>query len=142
MKKSSFRFFPVLAGFLFLMSVSCREEIIIPDNFSGNVNEPLEANNFNSYTFLIDAKEVNVDYSKRPDFTSFTTRIIITINDYSSGSIRIRIKDNQSNDRFSYSGSKDEELYTELLEGFIPDLVEIKTTDFSGKLKIQLNAAY
>lgn len=127
---------------IILICISCREEIIPPDNFAGNINEPLETNDQNSYIFILDAKKLNVDYRKEAYFSTFNTRISITIVDYTSGSIRFQIKDNQSYSRFSYYGNKNVELYTKLLNGFVPMFVELKTTDFTGKLKIQLRAAY
>lgn len=142
MKKFSSTFFFVLIGYTLLCCISCREDIVPPDNFAGNVNEPLEKNNYNSYTFLIDASMVNVDYSKRPDFTTYASRIIITITDYSSGSIRIKVKDSQSVNRFSYLGNNEEEFYTELLNGFIPYSIEFTANNFTGKVKIQLSGVY
>lgn len=142
MQNFSSKFILFFILFIAFLLISCREEINSPDKFARNVNEPLEANNFNSYTFLIDADKISIDYDKKPDFTSFNTRILITISDYSSGTIRINVKDSQSENRFSYFGNNNEDFYTELLNGFIPYSIELATTNFTGKLKIQLSRAY
>jgi len=114
----------------------------MPENIAGNVNEPLEVNHYNSYTFLLDAKKISVDYSRQADFTSLTSRISITISDYSSGSVKFQIRDNQLNSRFSYLGNKNVESYTEVLDGFVPISVELQAANFTGKLKIQLSSIY
>ena len=142
MNKFSPNIFLIFVISIIFLSVSCREDIVLPDEFAGNVNEPLELNNFNSYTFLIDAKKISVNYKKQADFSSFYTQISISITDYSSGTVRFKIKDNQSVNRFSYFGNTNEYNYKESLSGFVPYLIEIEADDFSGKLKIQLNTAY
>ncbi|MCG6914349.1 hypothetical protein LJE86_10575 [bacterium BMS3Abin03] len=142
MNKFSPNIFLIFVISIIFLSVSCREDIVLPDEFAGNVNEPLELNNFNSYTFLIDAKKISVKYKKQADFSSFYTQISISITDYSSGTVRFKIKDNQSVNRFSYFGNTNEYNYKESLSGFVPYLIEIEADDFSGKLKIQLNTAY
>ncbi|MEJ2493384.1 MAG: hypothetical protein P8Y79_03555 [Ignavibacteriaceae bacterium] len=142
MNKFFSNIFLILFGSIIFLCVSCREDIVLPDEFVGNVNEPLEQSNFNSYTFLIDAKKINVNYKKQADFSSFYTQISITITDYSSGTVRFKIKDNQSVNRFSYFGNTNEYNYKESLSGFVPYQIEIEAVDFSGKLKIQLNTAY
>ena len=105
MNKFSPNIFLIFVSNIIFLSVSCRENIVLPDEFAGNVNEPLELNNFNSYTFLIDAKKISVKYKKQADFSSFYTQISISITDYSSGTFRFKIKDNQSVNRFSYFGN-------------------------------------
>lgn len=141
MKLSSTVLF-VLIGFIIINCISCREDIVSPDNFAGNVNEPLETNKYNSYTFLIDANMVNLDHSELPDFTSYSSRIIISISDYSSGSINVSVRDNQSVRRFNYIGNNEVDLYSKLLNGFIPYAIEFTANNFTGKVKIQLSAVY
>ena len=68
--------------------------------------------------------------------------ISITIVDYSSGYVSLRIIDKQTNSRFTYFGNDEEDFFTESLNGYVPASVGIKAVDFSGKLKIDLNRTF
>ena len=125
-----------------LLFISCREDIIAPDNFATNVNEPILLNESNSYSFVINAQNISIDVVNNTNFSANTSRISITIIDYSSGYVSVRIIDKQSNNRFSYFGNDDEDFFTQSLNGYVPASVGIKTVDFSGKLKIQLNRTF
>ncbi|MCH7964283.1 MAG: hypothetical protein IH852_10155 [Bacteroidetes bacterium] len=125
-----------------LLFISCREDIIAPDNFATNVNEPILINESNSYSFVINAQNISINVINNTNFSANTSRISITIVDYSSGYVRVRIIDNQSNTRFSYFGNDDEDFFTQSLNGYVPASVGIKAVDFSGKLKIQLNRTF
>ena len=125
-----------------LLSISCREDIIPPDNFATNVNEPILINESNSYSFVLNAQNISIDVVNNTNFNANTSRVSITIVDYTSGSVRIRIIDEQSNSRFSYYGNDEEDLFTEPLNGYVPASVGIRTVDFSGKLKIELHRTF
>ncbi len=127
---------------VFLLFISCREIVVAPDNFAANVNEPILINETNSYTFIINAKNISIDVINNTVFNSNRSRISITIVDYSSGYVTIRVVDRQQNNRFSYFGNDDEDFFTQLLNGYIPASVGITAVDFSGKLKIQLNRTF
>ncbi len=122
--------------------VSCREDIIAPDNFATNVNEPILLNESNSYSFVINAQNISIDVVNNTNFSSNTSRISITIVDYSSGYVSVRIVDKQTNSRFSYFGNEEEDFFTQSLNGYVPASVGIKAVDFSGKLKIDLNRTF
>ena len=125
-----------------LLFISCREDIIAPDNFATNVNEPILVNESNTYSFVINAQNISIDVVNNTNFNAHTSRVSITIVDYTSGSVRIRIIDEQSNSRFSYYGNDDEDFFSESLNGYVPASVGIRTVDFSGKLKIELNKTF
>ena len=125
-----------------LLSISCREDIIAPDNFATNVNEPILINESNSYSFVINAQNISIDVINNTNFSTNTSRISITIVDYSSGYVSVRIIDKQSNNRFSYFGNDDQDFFTEALNGYVPASVGIKAVDFSGKLKIDMNRTF
>ncbi|MGB5850537.1 MAG: hypothetical protein WBH40_18760 [Ignavibacteriaceae bacterium] len=125
-----------------LLSISCREEIIAPDNFATTVNEPILINESNSYSFIINAENISIDVVNNTNFSANTSRVSITIADYSSGYVSVRIIDKQSNNRFSYFGNDDQDFFTESLNGYVPASVGIKAVDFSGKLKIELNRTF
>jgi hypothetical protein len=125
-----------------LLFISCREDIIEPDNFATNVNQPILINESNSYSFVINAQNISIDVINNTNFSANTSRVSITIVDYSSGYVSVRIIDNQTNNRFSYFGNDDEDFFTESLNGYVPASVRIKAVDFSGKLKIELNRTF
>jgi hypothetical protein len=133
--------FCLLITILLLLFVSCRENIIAPDNFAGNINEPILISEPNSYTFFINAENITIDVVNNSLFSSTTSRITISIVNYSSGSVSVQVIDPQSISRFNYFGNDDESSYTEALNGFVPQSVGIKTVGFSGKLKVQLTKA-
>jgi hypothetical protein len=131
-----------LSATVILLSISCREDIIAPDNFATNVNEPILINESNSYSFVINAQNISIDVVNYTNFSANTSRISITIVDYSSGYVSVRIIDKQSNNRFSYFGNDDQDFFTESINGYVPASVGIKAVDFSGKLKIDLNRTF
>jgi len=125
-----------------LLFLSCREDILAPDNLTTNVNEPILQNESNSYSFVINAQNISIDVVNNTYFSANTSRISITIVDYSSGYVRVKIIDKQTNNRFSYFGNDDEDFFTESLIGYVPASVGIKAVDFSGKLKIEINRTF
>lgn len=125
-----------------LLSISCREDIIPPDTYATNVNEPILINESNSFSFVLNAQNISIDVVNSTHFSAHTSRVSITIVDYSSGYVSVRIIDRQTNNRFSYFGNDDENFFTESLNGYVPASVGIKAVDFSGKLKIELNRTF
>jgi len=125
-----------------LLFISCREDIIAPDNFATNVNEPILINESNSYSFVINAQNISIDVVYNTNFSANTSRISITIVDYASGHVNVRIIDKQSNNRFNYFGNDEEDFFTQSLNGYVPAFLGIKAVDFSGKLKIQLSRTF
>lgn len=132
-----FFFFSVL-----LLCISCREEIITPDNYATNVNEPILINESNSFSFVINAQNISIDVVNNTHFSASSSRVSITIVDYSSGYVSVGIIDKQTINRFNYFGNEDERLFTEALHGYVPGSVRIRAVDFSGKLKIELNKTF
>ena len=126
----------VFSSILFF-SVSCREEIIPPDNFIENVNEPVQVRNFNSFVLLLNAENFTMNMSIPPNFTSVKTRFNIKLIDYGSGYTTISVFDNNSVERFRYFAGDEVTYDSELLDGFVPVSIQIRTSDFSGKLRIE-----
>jgi hypothetical protein len=121
-----------------LLTVTCRENIIEPDTFVGTINEPVQINQRNSYTFIIHAQNISVNVTNNTFLASFTSRISISIADYTSGYVNIRIIDREDNSRFTYFGNEDENFFTESLNGYVPSRIALRAVDFSGKLKIEV----
>jgi hypothetical protein len=142
MKKIIIHIYPFIIAILFIITPSCREDVITPDNLVTNVNEPIQISEQNSYTFVMNADNISMNVINNTSFSSHISRISISISDYSSGYIRINVLDIQSNDRFSYFGDDDEVYFTEELFGYVPRSIKINTVNFSGKFKIQLTRTF
>ena len=138
MKKNITYFFNSLMILLSLFILSCREDVILPENLDTNVNQPIQSNETNSYSFTLNAQEISIDILNNANFTSNRARVNISINDYSSGHVTVKVLDEQMNDRFSYFGNDNESFFTESLFGFIPGSVSIKAVEFTGNLKVEL----
>jgi hypothetical protein len=126
-----------LLAILLLMALSCREEVIEPQNFVGNINEPVQINGHNSYTFLLNAKNFSMNLSTSAFSGSTRTRFNFSLFDYESGYIFIKVKDFNSTERFSYFVNSDVAYHSELLDGYIPSTINISTDNFTGKIKIE-----
>jgi hypothetical protein len=127
---------------LSFISLSCREEIIPPDNFVENVNEPVQIFERNSYTFLLNAKSFSVNLNVPVSFSSFKTRFNVTLIDYASGYANISVHDNNQNERFHYFVAEDVVFHSDVLDGYAPTTIIIRTENFSGKIKIEFRKTF
>ncbi|HEY7751426.1 MAG TPA: hypothetical protein VH917_03970 [Ignavibacteriaceae bacterium] len=127
---------------LILLFASCREEIIAPGNFAGNINEPIQLNNRNSFTFLINADNFSMNTSVPASFNTSASRISITLLDRESGFVFVGVRDSENAERYRHTISSDTNNFTEVIDGFIPKTIQIRTQTLSGKLKIQLTNAF
>lgn len=116
---------------------SCREEIIEPDNFVENVNEPVQINERNSYIFLLNAEDFSMNLSVLASFNSFRTRFNVTLIDYESGYISISVKDYDQQERFRYFVAEEVSFHSDLLDGYVLKTINISTVNFSGKIKAE-----
>ncbi|NNG27479.1 MAG: hypothetical protein HKM87_08130 [Ignavibacteriaceae bacterium] len=128
--------------FLLMLVVSCREDILHPDDFVGNVNEPVQLNSRNSYTFIINAKNLSMNISALASFNTTLARISVTLVDYESGYVNVTVKDLDEVERFRYFANEDVSLFTEVINGYLPNSIEIRMQELSGKLRIQLSRAF
>ena len=132
----------VFIFFLLILVVSCREDIIHPDEFAGNINEPVQINSRNSYTFIINAKDLTMSISALALFNATLARISVTLIDHESGYVNVSVKDLNDVERFRYFADDDVSLFTEVIDGYLPNTIDIRMQEFSGKLKVQLSRAY
>jgi hypothetical protein len=120
-----------------MISFSCREEIIEPDNFAGNINEPIQLKERNEYVFLLNARNLTMSLSVPTYFSSPRTRFNIRLIDYESGYANVSVQDISKIERFRYYIAEEVSYHTELLDGYIPTTININTENFSGKIKIE-----
>jgi len=122
---------------ILIISFSCREEIIEPDNMVGNINEPVQLTERNSYSFLLNAKNLTMSLSVPIYFSSARTRFNVRLIDYESGYINVSVQDLSNIERFRYYMAEEVSYHTELLDGYVPTTININTDNFSGKIKIE-----
>lgn len=70
-------------------------------------------------------------------FSSFRTRFKIILSDYESGYTTISVRDTDERERFRYFTAEDITFYSDLLDGYVPKTINIRTEKFSGKIKIE-----
>ncbi len=129
-------------SFLLILVISCREDIIHPDELAGNVNDPVQLKSSNSYTFIINAKDLSMNISSHTSFNTTLARISVTIIDHESGYVNISVKDFNDIERFRYFVDDDISLFTEVIDGYSPNSIDIRMQALSGKLRIQLSRAF
>jgi hypothetical protein len=127
----------VLILLVLLLTNSCREEVIPPDNFVERINDPVQVRERNSYIFLLNAENFTMNLTVPSIFTSIRTRFNITLIDYQSGYTTISVLDNNSIERFRYFIADEVSYHSALLDGFVPSNITIRTQNFSGKVKIE-----
>lgn len=116
----------------------CREEIINPENNSGNVNEPYRSNQSNAYTFILNANNISQKVIDYPRITYPNSRIFISVLDYSSGSAEITILSQTREIIFKSILVEDNKGTYKFVQGIRPDMIEINFNNFTGKLNFQL----
>ena len=127
----------ILLLIILITSFSCREEIIEPDNLVGNINEPVQLRERNSYTFLLNARSLTMNMSVPIYFSSSKTRFNVRLIDYESGYANISVLDLSKIERFRYYIAEEVSYHTELLDGYVPTSISIYMDNFSGKIKIE-----
>jgi hypothetical protein len=142
MRKIYFRPIEYILIILSILFISCREDTVLQSEYATNPNEPVQINEQNSYTFLLNAVNLTIDVSDNARFSSFTSRITISILDHTSGYIKVSVIDRESISRFNYTGDSEERLFSEALIGYIPGTIGISASNFTGKLRIQLTRTF
>ena len=127
---------------ILILSFSCREEIIEPDNIVGNINEPVQITERNSYALLLNARNLTMNLSVALYFSSARTRFNVRLIDYESGYTNISVQDISQIERFSYYIAEEVSYHTELLDGYVPTTININTDNFSGKIKIEFRKIF
>ena len=118
---------------------SCREDIIVPGNFAGNINEPIQENKLNYFSFTIKAQDLTSNFSTKTDFLYSTNKISITISDIETGTITVGVNDGIGVSLYNSTNISDVEGEYKRISGSIPDRIYIYLANFTGKLKVSLS---
>jgi hypothetical protein len=131
-----------LALIILTVSFSCREEIIEPNNLVGNINEPIQVRERNSYALLLDAKNLTMSLSVPLYFSAAKTRFNVRLFGYESGYTNISVQDISKIERFRYLIAEEVSYHTELLDGYVPTTININMENFSGKISIEFRKIF
>ena len=127
----------ILLLIISIIVLSCREEIIEPDNFVERINDPVQLSERNSYILLLNADNFTMDLTVPTYFSSVRTRFNLTLIDYESGYTSVSVQDFNTTERYRFFIAEDVSYHTELLDGYTPATIKIHTENLSGKLKIE-----
>ena len=129
------KFAPILT--LIFILLSCREEIIEPGNIIGKINEPVQLRDNGSYMFLLNAESLTMNISVPSYINSSRTRFNIKLVDYESGYTNVIVQDLNMVEKFRYFAAEDVSYHTEILDGYVPTSINIRTQNFTGKIQIE-----
>lgn len=138
MKKKWYKYFYWLLLGVIVLVYSCREEIISPNNNSGNVNEPYKSSKRNSYTFVLNAENISQSVIDYPDISYSSSRVFISVADHASGSVEIIVLTNSRDILYRSVVNEDNEGLYGTVQGIRPAIIEINLNNFTGKLRFQL----
>lgn len=139
MKKKNHKYWAFLIFILAaLIFNSCREEIISPNNNSGNINEPYKSNYRNSYTFILNSENLSQKVIDYPFISYSNSRIFVSVLDHTSGSVEVVVLTKSREVLYRKKLAEDNNGSYGILEGIKPEIIEISLNEFTGKLKFQL----
>jgi hypothetical protein len=125
-----------LVFLIFPLIISCREEIIEPNNPAGNVNQPIRFEKENYFNIDLNAYKLSTEILFDLYFTSQNNQILIKVSDLISGKLGVRVL--ASDDKYLYSASfiiGGINTVSRMYLG-IPAKMKLNFDNFTGKLKI------
>ena len=137
MKKIIFYFSNLLL--ILILVIGCREDVIKPEVFVENINEPVQIRETNSYSYFLSGKNFTSNLVIPAYINGNSSRVNITLVEYSSGYARIIIRDSEDSERYRNFINEDISMFTDVTAGYSPKTIEIKTVEFTGNLKIRIS---
>ena len=125
--------------FTLILFLSCREEIISPDNPIGNINEPLLTRTNNSYIFSINADNITASINDNTFLNTVRANIYSIIADYSSGYVQVQVKTNSNSVLYSKVFEANTNGILGNINGSQPQVISLDFRNFTGKLQITLS---
>ena len=123
---------------LSVLLISCRQEIVPPDNPAGNINEPVYTRTNFSYSFAINASRITRTVIDNTYLNTTSSRIYLVISDHSSGSVEIKVQNDNSFVLYSSVFDNDTDGIFRELDGYQPNIITLNFIDFTGKFKFTL----
>lgn len=125
--------------FALLLVNSCREEIIPPDNPSGNVNQPFIETFLNSYSFTLNAGEITYNIYEFIRFDQDKAQVFMSVLDHTSGYVEVYLYSKTKRVLFYQKGDTDIEGESIKIDGHIPETLIMNFFNFTGKLRFTVN---
>ena len=129
----------LLLLFILLSFYSCREYIIPPDNPIGEINETIRLTSNNSYTFILNANNISTTVQDHPGLNSQHSVLVITLTDYEQGNVSLKVSEFSKQLVYQKTMTDNIDQLAINLDYVSPDIVNIIFTNFTGKLKIEVD---
>jgi hypothetical protein len=123
---------------LSVLLISCRQEIVPPDNPAGNINEPVYTRTNFSYSFAINASRITRTVIDNTYLNTTSSRIYLVISNHSSGSVEIKVQNDNNFVLYSSVFDNDTDGIFRELDGYQPNIITLNFIDFTGKFKFTL----
>jgi len=133
------KYITLLLLFLLLSFYSCREDIIPPNNPIGDVNEPIRLTSNNSYTFILNANNISTTVQDYPGLNAQHSILVITLTDYEQGNVSLKVLEFSKQLIYQKIITDNIDQLVINLDYVSPDIVNIIFTNFTGKLKIEVD---
>lgn len=121
--------------------ISCREEIVPPDNPAVNVNEPFLTRTGNSYIFSINADKMTTSITDHTFLKTIRSKVYSVITDYSSGYVELEVKTSWNGVLYNEIFENDTRGTLQDIIGSRPEIIVVNFHNFTGKLKITLSGS-
>ncbi len=121
--------------------ISCREEILEPNNPAGNINQPFQENKLNYFNIVMTASNLTYEFEVDLNFNSSDSRIFISVVDRQKGNVTVNVLSENKNLIYVASIETEIPYLIDRIRGNVPNKVKISCNDFSGKLRVQLSRA-
>lgn len=124
---------------LLLLNISCRVDIIEPNNPAGNKNIPVKEGKENYFNLAINADRLSTEMNFDANFSSENNSISLKVNDRQSGTCTLRVISSENKTLYSaIIEINDLDIQQRINQG-IPSTIRLICDNFTGKIKIVIN---
>ena len=133
----------LLLSYLFCLSFwGCREDIYDPNNKDSSINEPITISYRNSYSFLINARQITYYVADSTQIDGPAAQLSVSLDNYQAGYVEVYITDLQKNSVYSGRFNSNIKSMTAYLNGHLPERLALNFQNFSGNLRIDINSSF
>lgn len=125
-----------------MLFISCREDIIEPNNPAGNKNFPVREEKENYLNIVINADKLTKEMFFDAQFTSENNMISLTVDDKQSGVCTLRVLSNENKILYSSIIEISNINIRQRINRGLPSKVYLKTDNFTGKIKIIISKSF
>ncbi len=129
-----------LVTLLFLLSTSCRLDVVEPEKFGSEINQPIQESRLNYLSYEINAEDYSGNSVIVLNFNVNKSTLFMTLLDHNNGSVKLEIKNSYEDIVFRTELIDDLTSYTRNLSVSNFSRLYISINNFSGKFKIRITA--